>query len=94
MITTKKGNGKLPLFCGNREQVIPIYTPNKTVKTCQANTGDNELILNFWWKFTRPPSPSDILIKQNASEIVDKGNIQGAFYIPKLEGLGGGQRRR
>ena len=24
-ITTKKGKGKLPLFCGNAEQVIPIY---------------------------------------------------------------------
>ena len=24
-ITTKKGNGKLPLFCGNGERVIPIY---------------------------------------------------------------------
>ena len=25
VITTKKGKGKLPLFCGNGEQVIPIY---------------------------------------------------------------------
>ena len=24
-ITTKKGKGKLPLLCGNGEQVIPIY---------------------------------------------------------------------
>ena len=25
VITTKKGKGKLPLFYGNGEQVIPIY---------------------------------------------------------------------
>ena len=25
VITTKKGKGKLPLFCGNGEQVITIY---------------------------------------------------------------------
>ena len=25
VITTKKGKGKLPLFCGNRERVNPIY---------------------------------------------------------------------
>ena len=25
VITTKKGKGKLPLFCDNGEQVIPIY---------------------------------------------------------------------
>ena len=25
LITTKKGKGKLPLFRGNEEQVIPIY---------------------------------------------------------------------
>ena len=25
VITTKKGKDKLPLFCGNKEQVIPIY---------------------------------------------------------------------
>ena len=25
VITTKKGKGKLPLFCGNGEQVNPIY---------------------------------------------------------------------
>ena len=25
VITTKKGQGKFPLFCGNGEQVIPIY---------------------------------------------------------------------
>ena len=25
VITTKKGKGKLTLFCGNRERVIPIY---------------------------------------------------------------------
>ena len=25
VITTKKGGGKLPLFCGNGEWVIPIY---------------------------------------------------------------------
>ena len=25
LITTKKGEGKLPLFCGNGERVIPIY---------------------------------------------------------------------
>ena len=25
VITTKKGKGKLKLFCGNREQVITIY---------------------------------------------------------------------
>ena len=25
VIATKKGKGKLPLFCGNRERVIPIY---------------------------------------------------------------------
>ena len=24
-IATKNGKGKLPLFCGNREQAIPIY---------------------------------------------------------------------
>ena len=24
VITTKKGKGKLPLFCGNKEQIIPI----------------------------------------------------------------------
>ena len=25
VISTKKGKGKLPLFCGNVERVIPIY---------------------------------------------------------------------
>ena len=25
VITTKKGKGKLPLFCGNVERLIPIY---------------------------------------------------------------------
>ena len=25
LITTKKGKGKLPLFCGNGERVNPIY---------------------------------------------------------------------
>ena len=25
VITTKKGKGKLPLFCGNGERVIPIH---------------------------------------------------------------------
>ena len=25
VITTKKGKGKLPLFCGNGEWLIPIY---------------------------------------------------------------------
>ena len=25
VITTKKGKRKLPIFCGNGEQVIPIY---------------------------------------------------------------------
>ena len=25
VITTKKGKGKLPIFCGNGEQVITIY---------------------------------------------------------------------
>ena len=25
VITTKKGKGKLPLFCGNGERLIPIY---------------------------------------------------------------------
>ena len=25
VITTKKGKGKLPLFCGNGERFIPIY---------------------------------------------------------------------
>ena len=25
VITTKRGKGKLPLFCGNEEWVIPIY---------------------------------------------------------------------
>ena len=25
LITTKKGKGKLPLFCGNGERVIPFY---------------------------------------------------------------------
>ena len=24
-ITTKKGKGKLPLFCGNIERLIPVY---------------------------------------------------------------------
>ena len=28
VITTKKGKGKLPLFCGNGEWVIPIYALN------------------------------------------------------------------
>ena len=28
VITTKKGKGKLPLFCGNGEQIIPIYSIN------------------------------------------------------------------
>ena len=28
VITTKKGKGKFPLFCGNVEQVIPIYGVN------------------------------------------------------------------
>ena len=25
VITTKKGNGELPLLCGNGDRVIPIY---------------------------------------------------------------------
>ena len=25
VITTKKGKGKIPIFCGNEERVIPIY---------------------------------------------------------------------
>ena len=29
VIITKKGKGELPLFCGNREGLIPIYdSPN------------------------------------------------------------------
>ena len=28
VITTKNGKGKLPLFCGNGERVIPIYAVN------------------------------------------------------------------
>ena len=28
VITTKKGKGKIPLFRGNGEQVIPIYGPS------------------------------------------------------------------
>ena len=32
VITAKKGNGKLPLFCGNGEQVLPIYALNHRVK--------------------------------------------------------------
>ena len=27
-ITTKKGKGKLPLFCGNGKWVVPIYAIN------------------------------------------------------------------
>ena len=27
-ITTKKGEGELPLFSGNRERLIPIYAVN------------------------------------------------------------------
>ena len=34
----------------------------------------------------------DILTKHNIKETSGKGNIWGAFYIPKVEGLGGGQQ--
>ena len=28
VVTTKKGGGELPLFCGNGERVIPVYALN------------------------------------------------------------------
>ena len=28
VVTTKKGKGTLPLFCGNVERLIPIYAPS------------------------------------------------------------------
>ena len=31
LIATKKGKGNLPLFCGNREQVISIHVLHKTL---------------------------------------------------------------
>ena len=34
--------GKLPLFCGNVERVIPIHDLKNTVQTFQEKTGDNE----------------------------------------------------
>ena len=37
-ITTKKGKGKLPLFSGNREQVIPIYGRGSPGKNKDALT--------------------------------------------------------
>ena len=33
VITAKKGKGKLPLFCGNIEQVITIYALQKLTET-------------------------------------------------------------
>ena len=30
-ITTKKGKGKLPIFCGNGDRVIPIYVPRASL---------------------------------------------------------------
>ena len=46
LITTKKGKGKLPLFCGNGERVIAIYgqqntTPNLTIKFVYDPTSNN-----------------------------------------------------
>ena len=41
LITTKKGKGKLPLFRGNGEQVIPIYSHNCTHCQSLVELGDN-----------------------------------------------------
>ena len=80
------------LFCGNGSWVIPFYVPKKTVQTCQGKTGENEPILYFWQQFLFPPTPN-ILIKHNAKEDTDKGNILCEFYIPEVEVSGGVQRR-
>ena len=37
VITTKKGKGKLPLFCGNGERVIPIYASDNTWDPASRN---------------------------------------------------------
>ena len=46
-ITTKKGKGKLPLFRGNVEQVIPIYV-------------DGEVVLSYF-SMSVPESDFDLL---------------------------------
>ena len=52
VITTKKGKGKLPLFCGNVEQVITIYGLNNihpfkikgyTVQQYQSSTRQKKI---------------------------------------------------
>ena len=80
------------LFHENGEQVLPIYAPNKTFQTCQAKASNNKPILRFWRQFLRP-SPPDKLIKHNVKETFNKGKIWVAFYVPKVEGSGGGQRK-
>ena len=38
VITTKKGKGKLPIFCGNGERVIPIYASQSTFFPSEPDT--------------------------------------------------------
>ena len=77
LITTKKGKGKLPLFCGNGERVINIYSPNKTVQTCQAKIGDNETIMHFW-------RPLIYLSNTMSRNLPTKSTSGVNFIYPKL----------
>ena len=43
VITTKRGEGKLPLFCGNIERVTPIYYRHEA-----AFNDKSILVLNKW----------------------------------------------
>ena len=59
VITTKNGKGKLPLFCGNREQVIPIYArkesdnnPGYVVSVDQLQSSHPVLVSQFSCKLT------------------------------------------
>ena len=43
VITTKKGKGKLPLFHGNREQLIPIYVESYYIYLHLHKEGDENI---------------------------------------------------
>ena len=78
---TKKGKGKLPLFCGNREWVIPIYSPKRRSKPTKIKLVTMKRFYVFGRSLFAYPH-TEILIKNNVKENYDKGNIWGAFYRP------------
>ena len=44
----KKGKGKLPIFFGNRERVIPVYA----VESIEIYTSNGGSPINFIWYYT------------------------------------------